>query len=241
MKSLLRFLITALVIGIILYETYFLIKENRMFDIFHPEEYDDEIVTTDNGKKDDKQNTPICSGEKNTSTTIENEPKDEKEPVKPNSETYSSKEALLDIIDRTEAKNTTSIVKDTIQDRVGLDVVGAKYADLFNFLGTNSTSCTIQVAGSMISIMPASDFIDIQQFHYDEDGNLVLYVVEGAGSGFKTRYYFANNTLIEKKMEDAGEIEESGDNISGESIHADNTDLNDIVSRGSSLYVKYLK
>ena len=245
MKKFLRFIITVLVISIILGGTYFLVKESRRYQYAHPEE--PEVIVVENKEEvvcPKEKTEPIIiyiqSGEKVSSGEIITQSGEENLDI-PRAETYSSKDALLDSIKRIEDKNVASHVTNTIQDKVGAEVVGSKYKELFELLNTSTTSTTIQIAGSMIYIIPASDFLDSQQFHYDEDGNLVLYVVEGAGTGFKTRYFITNETLIEKVGEDVGEIYDEDNQESGEQMMLDETDLEDIYNRARALYDEYLK
>ncbi len=246
MKKFLRFIVTVLVISIVIGGTYFLIKESRRYKNNHPEEVEVTVVNKDDviSPKTEDKKEPMIPADETTIVIISGETAQksgEEEPELPRSETFSTKEALIDSIKLIEQRNVGANVTNTIQDKVGEEVVGSKYKELFELLNTSTTSTTIQIAGSMIYIIPASDFLDSQQFHYDEDGNLVLYVVEGAGTGFKTKYYIVNETLIEKVGEDVGEIYDEANIESGEEMILDETDLQDVYTRARSLYSEYLK
>ena len=147
-----------------------------------------------------------------------------------NDQEYSEAEKvqIVDKINVIEGQNNSANVKSTQEDSLGLDVLGIENKDLFDAFDIKEMSVTVQVAGSMVYILPASDFVNNGQYHYDKEGNLILYISELMGVGGEIRYYFNNNDLvtIEKKIE--------------EQIDINYENKDEILSRAKLIYNKYM-
>lgn len=224
MKNLLKALITIIVLFVSIYEVYFLINLNKTAQ---------EQVVEENTVVEEQEmavpETDVNSGEE-----ISNQEANKKISI-----SVSSKNELMNSIDEIEANNNNSKIKDSIEARVGLDVIGEKYESSFKVYDAKDTGVIIQTAGTMINIIPKSDNFDRQAFHYDTNGNLVMYLVESSKDEFITRYYILNNKLVEKLGEDKDgkiyteedllpkEVKEptvtvvSGDELSGEEATLD--------------------
>ena len=242
MKNFLRFLITVLIIGIIIYAVYFLVTQNKIYKQTHPVEFN-----TEENTQESETNEP------------ENEIQENIEPV-----VQLSEEEIISNAKDIENANMNANVRSTIEGKVGLDVIGMEYSELFEMTNMDSADVTIQVAGTMVNIMPFSDFIDNQEFHYDERGNLVLFAYTEQGRGLKTRIYVHDGKVIkiEKESEDiepepveevisgneieSGNIEKTNESTQSEferlyNEEQNKIDFTDMFSRSQALYEKYIK
>ncbi len=251
MKSFIRLIVMIIVFGVMICSVYYLVNENKKYQ-------DTQIC----GYKD-KQNTGLIEnneeGNKDEHKEIKNEKSDV---VEPSYDFFdSSVEEQIAYIKLIEQRNIGANASKTIEENVGLETIGVEYKDLFTEAQMDSALVVIQVAGSMISIMPYSDFIDAQEFHYDDNGNLVLFTYTETGRGLKSRYYVNRNEIIsiEREQEEPIETEKvdevvntisSGEemNVSGETIQkneptveVEKIDFDDMFARSKALYEKYIK
>ena len=226
MKSFLRFILTVCIIGLIVFEVYYLIKNNNSYKIDHPD-----IVTEESGEKVEP-NEPV-------------EEKKEEAPVVENNSRITVKE-----IDEIAKLNIETANVHSVEEDVGLEVIGEANKDFFDAMNINTTRVRVQTAGTMIHVMPFSDMLNEEEFHYDERGNLVLYVVTSVGKGDKARYYLDNGSIIGFELFEDGEEQEanvSNNAESGESgeVQAtssltDHVDIKEVAQRGAYLYRRYI-
>ena len=221
-----KFILIVLIIAVIVFEVYFLLKENKSF----------------------KENNPDINTQNVSGEVINNEVSGEEvEPTKP----IADVKTTVQDIDNIARLNIESSNVSTTVESVGLEVIGEKYKEMFSTLGTSSTTVTIQVAGTMIHLMPYSDFVNEEEFHYDEDGKLLLYVLTASGKGDKVKYYLNDKSIIGIKLYEDGEPEETVDTTSGEELSSgdvsgeeysiiNEVDIDEIQERGAYLYNKYL-
>jgi len=221
-----KFILIVLIIAIIAFEVYFLIKENKSF----------------------KENRSDVTPQVESGESINNEKSGEE--VEPTKTSTDVKSTVQDIDNIARLNIESSNVTTTVES-VGVDVIGERYQEMFTALGQNSTTITIQVAGTMIHLMPYSDLVNEEEFHFDEDGKLILYVLTASGKGDKVKYYLNNDSIIGIKFYEDGEQEETIDTTSGEEISSgdisgdeysivNEVDLDEIQERGAFLYKKYL-
>ena len=144
---------------------------------------------------------------------------------------YTAQEIEMKItaIKDIENQNKSISVPKTFEDSVGLDIIGVNDKDFFTAFNLTELSVTIQIAGSMVYIIPNSDFIDNAQYHYDENGNLVLYICELIGVGGEIRYYYENGQFLKQEQIIEEEIEIEGENVL------------EILQRSKLVYEKYIK
>ncbi len=240
MKSFLKVIVTIIVIAVIIGSVYYLEKINSCY----------KIKQICDGKNDKKEETV---------NQIENNEVKEQEPaneVTPSSDFFNSSiEEQIAYINLIEQRNIEANATKTIEENVGLETIGIEYSDLFKTMQMDSALVVIQVAGSMISILPYSDFIDAQEFHYDENGHLVLYTYTETGRGLKSKYYINNNEVISIEREEEplenetiDEVINSGEDFSGEVnkisepiVEREKINFSDMFARSKALYEKYIK
>lgn len=132
-------------------------------------------------------------------------------------------------INMIETKNRLANLTNTIEDSVGIEIIGEKNQDYFDNFSIKEMSVNIQIAGTMIYIIPMPDFVDNAQYHYDENGELALYICELTGIGGEVRYYFDNGKLLTRL-----------ENIE-EDVIIPSENINEIVNRSKVIYDKYIK
>ena len=253
MKSFLRFVVTVLVLGILIFSVYYLVNKNKTY-----------IPSVANNDGEENNQVVINDLEKdNTEKTDENLEENKDKEKTSNDLSNSSVEEQIAYIKLIEQRNIQANATKTIEENVGLETIGVEYSDLFTTTQMDSVLVVVQVAGSMISIMPYSDFVDSQEFHYDENGKLVLFTYTETGRGLKSRYYINNDEVIsiEREKEEgqenfeevvttnettSGESGESGEAIekkelSSPTVEVERIDFNDMISRSKALYEKYIK
>ena len=89
--------------------------------------------------------------------------------------------------------------------------------------------CTVQIAGSMIYIVPQIDGLDSFEYHYRGDNKLMAYVREFAGTSIKATYYFENGELLDKEVN------------TFDTKYSVNENTEDILKRANDFYNSFLK
>lgn len=250
MKSFLKLIVSIVVILVVGFTTYFLLNGMENYKKLN----DNNMLNNDIKYNIDETNNQNINEEQknnNTEKTLDNNSNSNlKEEINEielnlisgdnmsgdNSGDYIAQqldeEAIKQMINKANmirTQNNNETVINTIEDSVGIDIIGTEYQDLLNILETNELSVNVQKAGTMIYILPVSDFVNNQQYHYDEEGNLVLYVCELMGIGGEVRYYFNENQLIKRE-----------ENIDGEGF-MNYEEPYEIVKRSNVVYNKYFK
>lgn len=227
MKNFLKLFVSIIVVIAIAGTLYLVLRENANYQEEHPE-----LGTSG----EQLSGNPMESGEKNDDTSGEVMiPSGEVvapsgEEVTPSSgDEAQTVEEKVEAINRVEMKNRLATVTNTEEAMVGVEVVGSQNQDYFTSFDTDKMGVTVQVAGTMAYILPAPDFVNNAQYHYDEDGNLVLYICELTGVGGEVRYYFENGALL-TTLENVEE---------GVTITQENSD--EILTRAKLIYETYMK
>lgn len=247
MKSFLKLIVSVIVILVIGFTVYFLIQgmsnynasnasgdvidnqlsgdiDNKNLEENIENNYIEDSQTNNNSKNQGEVNVFEVSGEKIDVNGLGD--------IKEASGELLESENIVQAINEAkmiENQNKNEIVINTVEDNIGLEIIGTEYKELLNMLETNTLSVNVQTAGTMVYILPVSDFVNNQQYHYDENGNLVLYISELMGIGGEIRYYFYNNQLI--KTEDTVE----------EELFINYENSNEIIQRAKVVYDKYFK
>ena len=172
MKGFLRFLILVLVVAIIVGLVYFLVLKNNEYKENNPEP----VATS----------TPAPTT--NTTNRIET--------VK----VEKTDEELIKEAKNLETQNIISNEIRSFEEEFGEDLIGSDYKDYFKVMNVDKTNVTVQCAGTMIHVMPYSDFIDSMEYHFDIKGNLVLYVIEQSGLGNKYKYFLNGDRIIKEEF-----------------------------------------
>lgn len=215
MKGFLRFLILLLVVSIIVGLVYFLVLKNNEYKENNPEP----VATS----------TPAPT---NTTSRIDNKPK----------KVAKTDEELIKEAKDLETQNIISNEIRSFEEEFGVDLIGSDYKDYFKVMNVDKTNVTVQCAGTMIHVMPYSDFIDSMEYHFDIKGNLVLYVIEQSGLGNKFKYFLDGDRIIKEEFVLQDEEYYSGDN-SGEIMSFQTTkDINlaEVKEIANKLYDKYV-
>jgi len=253
MREFLKLIVSILVILVITYTLYFFLYNDAKYQENHlsgegyisGEENNSEV--TINTNKEFAENNSISNNEES-----ENENQNVKEnnqKLNPNEILQESGDVLIEKIETLsgnpittkdlekniakinliETKNNLANLTKSIEDKVGVNIVGIKNQDYMDSISENKVDVTIQVAGSMIYIIPMSDFVDNAQYHYDTNGELALYVCEIAGIGGEIRYYFENDSLLTQVANVEKEMQ-----LNYESVE-------EILERAKLVYSKYMK
>ncbi len=131
-------------------------------------------------------------------------------------------------IKQIEERNLKDTSIKTVHDSVDLSIMGKQNEDYFTSFEVEEVSVMVQLSGSMIAIIPAPDFLNNAYYHYDQNGNLVLYVCELIGVGGQMRYYFDQGKLFHKE-----ETVEEDISLSWE-------EEAEILQRATMVYQKYI-
>lgn len=232
MKGFLKFIISILVIAVIAYTLYFFLTNNAVYQEQYVsgethisgegarEELTENIINADDeSQKEIENQTPNFSGEKTSGDASGN---------KENLDENVLEEKVADI-NLIETKNRLANLTKSLEANVGIDIVGTKNQDFMDSFDMEQMNVTIQVAGTMVYIIPTPEFVDNAQYHYDENGNLVLYICEFTGIGGEIRYYFENDNLLTQV-----------DNVE-EDVQLDYESAQEIVARAHMIYENYMK
>ncbi|MBO5143394.1 MAG: hypothetical protein J6C46_10490 [Clostridia bacterium] len=255
MKSFLKLIVSIVVIIVIGVTLYFLLQGMTMYnekdtsgDTFNNELSGNVIVENSNLSESEKENNEEyledsqnknsgenLNNEKNLEDSItdgnsgENIIENEVNTIPSNNLTEEQINQAINDANMIENQNNNEIVINTIEDNIGIDMIGEEYKELLNMLNSNTLTVNVQTAGTMIYILPMSDFVNNQQYHYDENGNLVLYISELMGIGGELRYYFLNNQLIKTE-----------ETVDGE-LFMKYEDTNQILQKSKLVYDKYFR
>lgn len=251
MKQFIKFLVSIIVIIIIIFTVYFLMQysnqytpssdisgEKEILEETKNDENDIDFSRNENEEKNDAPNGNFESGnvimeeisgdehiiEEIASGDIET--KDDSENVNYTLQEIENKVTNIKNIER---KNEFIGEPQIFEDSVGLDIIGIKNKDFFTTFNLSELTVTVQTAGTMVYIIPNSDFIDNAQYHYDENGNLILYVRELIGVGGEIRYYYEDGKFLKEEQ------------IIEEGIEIDDEDKLEILQRAKLIYEKYIK
>lgn len=252
MRDFLKLMVSILVIAVILYTIYFMLNNNAEYqqnktnieNILNEEQ-----LQKDTEKNQDKENETEINNNVDIENdeTIKNEIKEnedsnlidnsieEKDVLEEKNEDFIQEMTSGDIEDKIskinliETKNNLSNLTKSFEDNVNIDIMGIKNQDFFDSFDMSQMNVTIQVAGSMVYIIPMPDLVDNAQYHYDKNGNLALYVCELTGIGGEIRYYFDNEILLTKTTNVDEDIELSYE------------DVNEIIMRSKLIYNQYMK
>lgn len=229
MKKFIKFIVTILVVCIIGSTLYFVLKMNSDYQSSNSSgdnlSGDTLLENTPSGELNEEVDNNLNVDE-NINNTENNSNENIENPEKTQVLTIEEKENKIKEI---ENQNRTSNLTKTLEDNVGIDVMGTKNTEFLESTGMDAISINVQVAGTMVYIIPAPDFIDNAQYHYDENGNLVLYICELTGIGGEIRYYFENGNLLSQSYN----VEE------GAQINFENAE--EIIQRANIIYEKYMK
>lgn len=233
MRKILRLIITVFVIGLLGYTIYFLMDNNNAYPgtIYESgNDWEDNPLFEINsgnqqgilGEKDSGNQNEVPSGNVNSGESqLENQ-----FPSKVSGDTLEEKIASINLI---ETKNRLANLKKSLDDTVGVEMIGLKNKEFMESFEMNQMAVTVQVAGTMVYMIPAPDFVDNAQYHYDENGNLVLYICELTGIGGEIRYYFENGVCFKQEANIEENIE-----IPYESVE-------EILDRATLIYQRYMK
>lgn len=239
MRGFLKLVVSILVIAVISYTVYFLLYNNSKYHqnqieaegVISKEPTQNDIEIDTNTEVDDANNEEDGEEDKD-SNLIDNPIKsgDDFEVNEDGIEFVSGDiEEKISKINLIETKNNLSNLAKSLEDSLGADIMGTKNQDYFDSFDMTEMAVTVQVAGSMIYIIPFPDLVDNAQYHYDKDGNLVLYICELIGVGGEVRYYFENGIPLTQETN----VEED--------IPINYESTNEIIERSKLIYDKYMK
>ena len=195
MKQFFRIMAIIFTIVVLVGVTYFLIKYNKEY-------------TENNPKPSGETKVSIEKPKEKAEVTIES-----KEAI----EQYAKeeKDSLISGIKSSINLNTIANVRKTTSEKIKK----AQYGEMIvwpndsgeKLSGDNSGKvkeiqlpetilCNVQVAGSMINIVPVDSKLDSIEFHYRGDNKLIAYIRKFAGTNIKVTYYFENGELLDKEI-----------------------------------------
>lgn len=229
MKSFLKLIVSIIVVLVIGFTVYFLLQGATKYNEKDAsgENLNTELSGNDISGSEDINRVEYSSGE--NQSTPENEINTQ--PSETNTLTLSEEQINQAVknANMIENQNNNEVVINTIEDNIGIEMIGNEYQELLNMLNSNTLTVNVQTAGTMIYILPMSDFVNNQQYHYDENGNLVLYISELMGIGGEVRYYFYDDQLIKTE-----------ETVDGE-LFMNYEDASQILQKSKLVYDKYFK
>lgn len=208
MNSFLKLLISIVIICIISTTVLYLLENNS-----------NDIVP------DDNQNY-IENNEQNEDQIEDNENISE-----PNEElnTLTKEEMILEIDDIV-ARNELISFANKKEESIGVDILGSSIQEYMNYFNSESINVEIYIQGTSVRIIPMPDFLNTQIYHFNTDGDLVMYMAVSNTIDKKIKYYFYNGELIDKivNLEEDIDIE----------IEFENSE--EIIQRAVNVYNRYL-
>lgn len=240
MREFIKLIVTIIVLVVISYTVYFFLESNAKYEERNNEEIIKEELNLNNENKENvlennelqnpivsPENSYATSGEKIENITSEEEQVD----VIISGEKIEGLSEIISKINLIETKNRLSNLNKTIEDNVGVDVIGQKNRDFFEIFPEDKMAVTVQIAGTMVYIIPTPDLIDNAQYHYDADGNLALYICELVGIGGEIRYYYEDGKFLTKVT-----------NVEDENLEfITYEDSDEILTRANIIYKQYMK
>ena len=240
MREFLKLIVSILVVLVISYTVYFFLYSNSKYEQNQMDE--EEILNEELPQGDDEIDNESNFGDMNNEVHDEVEDEDSNlidNPIKSGDVFEGNQdggefvsgniEEKISKINLIETKNNLSNLTKSFEDSLGADIIGTKNQDYFVSFDMTKMDVTVQVAGSMVYIIPTPDLVDNAQYHYDKDGNLALYICELVGVGGEVRYYFENGILLTQETNVEEDI----------LINYENT--KEIIERSKLIYNKYMK
>lgn len=181
MKSLMRFIVTLIVIAVVAFVVGFLVMNSKVNE-------QDSIINGNEGNVLD-----IGSGE--------NQLEEEKVPKE------LSKEEIISEIE----KQITSIGYNSIinefDEKITEKEASASIKDFMNYFNVKDILAKVRVKNGCIEIIPYSDFVENMEYYYDGAGNLILFESVSTTVGGSCKYYFKDGKLIDIKIQYDEEVD----------------------------------
>lgn len=246
MREFLKFVVAIIVITVIICTIYFFLTNNAKYQVDNPNIKDnivqeDTVLEIKSGEEEKEEFSDIFDEKEqhnvgdDKSLASVNIPQGSEENANGNIEDLSGENILIENLDEKlarinliETKNNLSNLTKSLNDELGINVMGMKNREYFESIPQEKIDVVVQVAGSMVYIIPMPDFLDNAQYHYDANGKLVLYVCELAGIGGEIRYYFENDILLTQV-------------INVEEVQLGYENAEEIIERSKLIYNNYMK
>jgi len=108
--------------------------------------------------------------------------------------------------------------------------LGENAKDYFESFEVDVMSVTIEVGSSSLVIIPTTDFLDTQEYQFNDNGELVKYICTSNTKGGSMEYYFYNNKILVTVS----------DLLDKDDVQFINEDVEDILNRAEKLYGMFL-
>lgn len=147
-------------------------------------------------------------------------------------ETKSLEQVKLEV-DTLVQKITDAQQIDTFSEMIEKGMLGVQVDEYMSYFEINGVSASVQRVtipeGTKIVVSPMPDFLDIQEFYYDQEGKLMLYKLVSSGVGGYVDYYFSNDTLLQRENKFEEGVEPGVENE------------NEIIQKATKVYDAYSK
>ena len=216
MKVIMKLLITIIVVAVVGFTVGFLLMNGAKK--VEPEKVEEVPEIKIPEKEESGENWEIVS----------NDSGDAEEEQEQENIVHETKEDIISRIEEQVRMNAWSGEEESMHDDLTLDLVNDSAKDFMKYFKQNTISVTVKKGERMIEIIPDTDFVNNMIYHFDENGELILYesvsqTVEGS-----CKYYFDNGKGIgiAPKFEEGVDYQEEL--------------ISDILNRSKLLYDKYL-
>lgn len=133
-------------------------------------------------------------------------------------------------IDKIVKKNKVNGNVKIIDEYLTSSTLGKNTEDYFENFEVDVISVTIEVGSFSLVIIPTTDFLDTQEYQFNDSGELVKYICTSNTKGGSMEYYFYNNKILLT----------ISDLLDKDDVQFTNEDVEDILNRAEKLYGMFL-
>ncbi len=195
MRQFVKIFIVLITIAVIVGTTYFLVNYNEEYVENHPASSEENKIEANKSKE-------------KAEVTLESKESIEKYALE-------EKESIINTIKSTINMNIIANARKTVNRKINKshyvelkvdnqnesgEIVSGEVSGEEDIPIPDMIPCTIQVAGSMINIVPDDNRLDSFEYHYRGDNKLVAYVRKFAGTNIKATYYFDNGEFLDREV-----------------------------------------
>mgnify|MGYP006916090175 CR=1 FL=1 len=219
MKSLMKLLVTILVVAVIGFIVgYLLMNGAKKNQSISGDAISGELNIEEKSGETFGEIIAVPSGE-----SIENQD----ENLEENIPEISKEEKIKRIEEQVQLITSGENVNQDLRDKLTLDLVSDSAKDFMKYFKVNELSVTINAKPGLVEIMPDTDFIENMVYYFDENGDLILYESVSTTVEGSCKYYFEKGTGISVVWNYENEIEPKQEYIG------------DILNRAKLIYEKY--
>lgn len=219
MKSIMKLLITVLVVAVIGFTVGYLLMNGAKSNNNESEELNAEKIALDEKSGEELvQIIDINSGDQIDNDDISGE----KDNQISREEKIKRIEKQVQLIIRGDSEGKK------FSDKLTIDLVSDSAKDFMKYFKQNELGVTVNVKPGFVEIMPDTDFIENMVYYFDENGNLIMYESVSTTVEGSCKYYFEKGSGVSVVAEYENGIEPKEEYIGS------------VLNRAKLIYDKYV-